>query len=117
MTPKKRNLTFKRRLRVRNRLKRCANARPRFSVFRSNKNIYAQIIDDEKGVTLVAASSVEKSFGGGNNITIAAKVGTEIANRAKKSKITEVVFDRGAYLFHGKVKALANAARAGGLNF
>ena len=93
--------------------------RPRLSVFRSNANISAQIIDDEKGVTLVSASSLEKELkikNGGN--TEAAKiVGAEIAKRAKKAKISKVVFDRGGYLYHGRVKALADSARQNGLEF
>ena len=93
--------------------------RPRLNVFRSNANITAQIIDDEKGVTLVSASTLEKELkitNGGN--TEAAKIiGAEIAKRAKKAKITKVVFDRGGYLYHGRVKALADAARENGLEF
>lgn len=87
---------------------------PRLNVYRSNKNIYAQIIDDENGVTLASASSMEMK---GNNTEIAAKVGAVIAKEAKKAKITKVVFDRGGYLYHGRVKALADAARENGLEF
>lgn len=95
------------------------SARPRLNVFRSNANITAQIIDDEKGVTLVSASSLEKELKlkNGGNVEAAKIVGAEIAKRAKKAKITEVVFDRGGYLYHGRVKALAEAARENGLEF
>ena len=93
--------------------------KPRLSVFRSNANISAQIIDDEKGVTLVSASTLEKELkiGNGGNIEAAKVIGAEIAKRAKKAKIKEVVFDRGGYLYHGRVKALAEAARENGLEF
>ena len=93
--------------------------RPRLNVFRSNANITAQIIDDEKGVTLVSASTLEKdlNIANGGNIEAVKKIGAEIANRAKKAKITKVVFDRGGYLYHGRVKALAEAARENGLEF
>lgn len=87
---------------------------PRLNVYRSNKNIYAQIIDDENGVTLASASSMKMK---GNNTEIAAKVGEAVAKEAKKAKITKVVFDRGGYLYHGRVKALADAARENGLEF
>ena len=94
-------------------------ARPRLSVFRSNANITAQIIDDEKGVTLVSASTLEKELNitNGGNVEAAKIIGAEIAKRAKKAKIKEVVFDRGGYLYHGHVKALAEAARENGLEF
>ena len=93
--------------------------RPRLCVFRSNANIEAQIIDDVKGVTLVSASSLEKELNlkNGGNVEAAKVVGAEIAKRAKKAKINTVVFDRGGYLYHGRVKALAEAARDGGLEF
>ena len=93
--------------------------RPRLCVFRSNANIEAQIIDDVKGVTLVSASSLEKELNlkNGGNVEAAKVIGTEIAKRAKKAKINTVVFDRGGYLYHGRVKALAEAARDGGLEF
>ena len=93
--------------------------KPRLCVFRSNANIEAQIIDDVKGVTLVSASSIEKELNlkNGGNIEAAKVVGAEIAKRAKKAKIKAVVFDRGGYLYHGRVKALAEAARDGGLEF
>ena len=92
--------------------------RPRLNVFRSGTNIYAQIIDDTKGVTLVSASSLEKGFvGPGSNCEAAKKEGEAIAQRAKDKGIEAVVFDRGGYLYHGRVKALAEGAREGGLQF
>lgn len=92
--------------------------RPRLNVFRSNANIYAQIIDDINGVTLVSASTLEKSFeGAAGNAEAAKKIGQMIAERAKEKGITEVVFDRGGYVFHGRVAALAEGAREGGLAF
>jgi len=93
--------------------------KPRLNVFRSNANISAQIIDDEKGVTLVSASTLEKELKitNGGNVEAAKAIGAEIAKRAKKAKIKEVVFDRGGYLYHGRVKALAEAARENGLEF
>ena len=93
--------------------------RPRLSVFRSNANISAQIIDDEKGITLVSASSLEKELKltNGGNVEAAKIIGAEIAKRANKANIKEVVFDRGGYLYHGRVKALAEAARENGLEF
>ncbi|MDE6840076.1 MAG: 50S ribosomal protein L18 [Oscillospiraceae bacterium] len=92
--------------------------RPRLNVFRSGTNIYAQIIDDTKGVTLVSASSLEKGFEGpGSNCEAAKKVGEAIAQRARDKGIETVVFDRGGYLYHGRVKALAEGAREGGLQF
>ena len=91
---------------------------PRLDVFRSTTNIYAQIIDDVKGVTLAAASSLDKDFNGnGGNKDAARKVGELIAKRAAEKGITEVVFDRGGYIFHGRVKELAEGAREGGLKF
>ena len=90
-------------------------ARPRMTVFRSNKQIYVQLIDDQAGKTLVAASS--KGLEEGNKIEIAAKVGEAVAQKAIAAGITEVVFDRNGYLFHGRVKSLADAARNGGLKF
>ena len=93
-------------------------ARPRLNVFRSLNHIYAQIIDDVNGNTLVAASSVEKDFGAtGGNCEAAKKVGLVLAERAKAKGIEEVVFDRGGYVYHGRVAALAEGAREGGLNF
>lgn len=92
--------------------------RPRLDVFRSAKNIYVQVIDDVAGVTLCAAGSNEKDFGVyGGNSEAAKKVGSLIAERAKAKGIEEVVFDRGGYIYHGRVKALADAAREGGLKF
>ena len=92
--------------------------RPRLNVFRSNANIYAQIIDDVNGVTLVAANTLEKEFEGATgNCEAAKKVGTVLAERAKAKGIEEVVFDRGGYVYHGRVAALAEGAREGGLKF
>ena len=115
----KRNLFLKRRLRVRNKLRKVNAGRVRLSVHRSNKNISVQLIDDVRGVTLASASSLEKDLGivGKNNVEAAAKVGTAIAERAKKAGVEDCYFDRGGFLFHGKVKALADAAREGGLKF
>ena len=92
---------------------------PRLNVFRSNKNIFAQIIDDDACVTLVSASSIDKELKleNGGNVEAAAKVGELLAKRAKKAKITKVTFDRGGYLYHGRVQALAEAARENGLEF
>ena len=92
---------------------------PRLCVFRSNKEIYAQIIDDESRTTLVSASSLEKELNvkNGSNVEAAKVVGKALAEKAKKAKITKVVFDRGGYLYHGRVKALAEAARENGLEF
>ena len=119
MAKSKRDLFVKRRLRVRNKLKKMAGDRLRMSVHRSSKNISVQIIDDRAGVTLAAASSLEPGLGvvGKNNCEAAAKVGTAIAERAKAKEIESVFFDRGGFIFHGKVKALADAAREGGLKF
>ena len=89
---------------------------PRVCVFRSNTNIYAQIINDEEGITLVSASSLEFK-GNGSNVEAAKLVGENLAKKAKKAGITKVVFDRGGYLYHGRVKALADALREGGLEF
>ena len=119
MANSKRDLFLKRRLRVRNKLRKMANGRPRLSVHRSNKNISVQLIDDVNGVTLASASTLEKDLGvvGKNNVEAAAKIGAAIAERAKKAKVSECYFDRGGFLFHGSVKALADAAREGGLKF
>ncbi len=119
MALSKRELFQKRRLRVRNKLRKMADGRPRLSVHRSNKNISVQLIDDANGVTLASASSLEKGLGvvGKNNVEAAAKVGSAIAERAKKAGVEDCYFDRGGYLFHGGVKALADAAREGGLKF
>ena len=89
---------------------------PRLDVFRSNMHIYAQIIDDEQGVTLVSASTMDKDFNGnGGNVEAAAEIGKKVAAKALEKGITEVVFDRGGYVYHGRVKALADGAREGGL--
>ena len=117
MANTKRQLFIKRRLRVRNKLRKVNAGRPRLSVHRSNKNISVQLIDDVNGVTVASASSLEKDLGvvGKNNVEAAAKIGAAIAERAKKAGVTEAYFDRGGFLFHGKVKALAEAAREAGL--
>ena len=113
------NMRKKRQLRVRNKLKKSADGRLRLSVYKSLKNIYAQIIDDASGNTLASASTLEKSLGlvGKNNIQAAKVVGTEIGKRAVKVGVQEVYFDRGSFIFHGKVKALADSAREAGLKF
>lgn len=117
MANSKRTLFLKRRLRVRNKLRKVNAGRPRLSVHRSNKNISVQLIDDVNGVTIAAASSLEKDLGivGKNNIEAATKVGAVIAERALKAGVSSAYFDRGGFLFHGKVKALADAAREAGL--
>ena len=116
-----RNLFEKRKLRVRKRLRAVASGRPRLAVFRSNKQIYAQLIDDARGVTIASASSLEKDLRselkGGGDKAAATRIGALMAERAIAAGVTEVVFDRGGYLFHGRVKALADAAREGGLSF
>jgi large subunit ribosomal protein L18 len=92
--------------------------RPRLSIYRSNKYIYAQVVDDIGGTTLAAASSQEADLRGERlNVETAAKVGTKVADRAKEAGVTSVVFDRGGYKYHGRLKALADAAREGGLEF
>ena len=114
-------LQRRRKERVRSRLRRRNRGRVRLSVFRSSKHIYAQVIDDERGATMAAASSLDKSLRGdlktGADKDAAAAVGKLIAERATAAGIKEVVFDRGGYLYHGRVKALADAARDGGLVF
>jgi len=121
MSSKTKALFLRRRQRVRANLRRTANGRPRLSVFRSSKHIYAQIIDDSLGRTLAAASSIDgglrETLGKGTDKAAANAVGKLIAERARAAGIARVVFDRGAYLFHGRVKALADAAREGGLDF
>ena len=102
--------------RVRNKISGTSEC-PRLNVFRSNNQIFAQIIDDEKQTTLVSSSSVELKIKNGGNIEGAKEVGKDIALKAKKVKINKVVFDRGGYLYHGRVKALAEAARENGLEF
>ena len=113
--------TRRRAERIRRTLKKVANGRPRLSVFRSSKHIFAQVIDDANGHTLAAASTLDKDLKGkvknGGNIDAATQVGKLVAERASKAGVKEVVFDRGAYLYHGRVKALADAAREGGLEF
>lgn len=106
----------RRKFRTRNKIKRVAKGKPRLSVFRSLKHIYAQIIDDEKGVTLVASSSLQLKLKG-RKTDVAREVGKDLAKRALEKGITEVVFDRGPYKYHGRVKALAEGAREGGLKF
>ncbi|RYZ13604.1 MAG: 50S ribosomal protein L18 [Alphaproteobacteria bacterium] len=103
--------------RVRTKLRKVADGKARLSVTRSTKHISVQLIDDAKGVTVAAASSLEKDFKGGTKSEDASVVGKLIADRAKKAGVTDVVFDRGGYIFHGRVKALAEAAREGGLKF
>ena len=118
---KSNNSTDRRKARVRRAILANAGGRLRLSVFRSSKQIYAQVIDDEKGVTVAAASSLEKALSEGlktgANVDAARKIGKEIAARAKKAGVAKVVFDRGAYMYHGRVKALAEGAREGGLEF
>ena len=116
-----RDLFMRRQRRVRSSLKKASGGRPRLSVFRSNQHIYAQIIDDRRGMTLASASSLEKAMRdelkAGSDRQAAARIGALVAERAVAAGITDVVFDRGGYLFHGRVKALADAAREGGLSF
>jgi large subunit ribosomal protein L18 len=109
----------RRALRNRSKLrKKVSNGRPRLSVFRSSKHIYAQLIDDKQGVTLAAASTAESDKKkSGANVEAASEVGKRLAERATKAGIKDVVFDRGGFIFHGRIKALADAAREGGLNF
>lgn len=111
----------RRKARVRRSLRAAANGRPRLSVFRSSKQIYAQIIDDVKGVTLASASTLEKDVRGGlktgADVEAAKVIGKLVAERAVAAGVKDVVFDRGSYIYHGRVAALADAAREGGLNF
>ncbi|MFK7792498.1 MAG: 50S ribosomal protein L18 [Devosiaceae bacterium] len=111
----------RRRARVRRQVRKVANGRPRLSVYRSGRHIYAQVIDDLAGNTVAAASSLEKDMRGslktGADTNAAAEVGKLVASRAKEAGIESVVFDRGSYRYHGRVKALADAAREGGLIF
>ena len=115
------NSNERRQARVRRAVKAGAKGRPRLSVFRSSKHIYAQIIDDLKGGTVVAASSMEKTLREagktGANVDAAKAVGTMVAKRAVEKGVKDVVFDRGGYRYHGRIKALGDAAREGGLNF
>ena len=116
MALKPRDTAKRRAERNRIRLRSLANGRPRLSVFRSSKNIYAQVIDDARGVTLAAASTLEGKDKGADK-DAAARVGALVAQRAIEKGVKDVVFDRGGYLYHGRVKALADAAREAGLNF
>jgi large subunit ribosomal protein L18 len=113
--------TLRRTAKVRRNVRRAAGNRARLSVFRSSKHIYAQVIDDVKGETLASASSLEKDMRGsmktGANVEAAKAVGKRLAERAAAKGVKDVVFDRGGYLYHGRVKALADAAREAGLNF
>jgi large subunit ribosomal protein L18 len=121
MTSRAKSLFARRQTRTRHKLSRTARGRLRLSVFRSSKHIYAQVIDDAAGRTLAAASSLDKELRAnlktGADRAAATAVGKLIAERAKAAGVTTVVFDRGGYLFHGRVKALADAAREGGLDF
>ncbi|NBQ82631.1 MAG: 50S ribosomal protein L18 [Alphaproteobacteria bacterium] len=114
-------LFIRRRRRNRTALAKSSAGKLRLSVHRSSKNIYAQVIDDEKGMTLVSASTLDKDVRGkvksGGNIEAAAMIGTLVAERAQKEGISSVVFDRGGYIYHGRVRALADAARDAGLKF
>jgi large subunit ribosomal protein L18 len=118
---KLRDRTARRTASVRRKVRLAAHGRARLSVFRSSKHIYAQVIDDDKGETLAAASSLEKALREaqktGADIASAKAVGKLIAERAKEKGVTQVVFDRGGYIYHGRIKALADAAREGGLTF
>jgi len=119
MSTKSTQLAQRRRLRARTKLRKVSKLRPRLSVFRSDRHIYAQVIDDSQGRTLAQASTKDKEFSGakGYNVAAASEVGKMIAARAKAAGVEDVVFDRGSYIYHGRVKALAEAAREGGLNF
>jgi large subunit ribosomal protein L18 len=114
-----RDINKRRAQRTRTRLKSLSTGRPRLSVFRSSKNIYAQVIDDAQGVTLAAASSLEGAKDGakGSDKDAAERVGKLVAERAIEKGVKDVVFDRGGHIFHGRIKALADAAREAGLNF
>ncbi len=113
----KKAMRLKRHVRVRGKISGTPE-RPRLNVFRSNANIYAQIIDDVNGVTLVSANTLEKEFeGAAGNCEAAKKIGTVLAERAKAKGIEQVVFDRGGYVYHGRIAALAEGAREGGLKF
>ncbi|GEP24299.1 MAG: 50S ribosomal protein L18 [Lentilactobacillus diolivorans] len=114
--PDKNKSRKRRHNRVRNKISGTAEC-PRLNVFRSNKNIYAQIIDDVEGVTLVSASTLDSAISSSNKTEQAASVGKLVAQRANEKKIKKVVFDRGGYLYHGRVQALADAARENGLEF
>ena len=118
---KQNDVTARRKARVRRAIKAVANGRPRLSVHRTGPQIYAQVIDDVKGVTLASASSLDKDLRkdikSGANVEAAGQIGKILAERAVKAGVTDVVFDRGSYLYHGRVKALADAAREAGLSF
>ena len=117
----KKGAEARRKARVRRAIRKAANGRPRLSVFRSSKQIYAQVIDDAEGKTLVAASTMEKDLKGslktGADVEAAKAVGKLVAERASAAGVKQVIFDRSGYLYHGRVKALADAAREGGLEF
>ncbi len=117
MATSKKELFKRRKSRTRHQLKTVSTGRPRLSVFRSNKNISVQVIDDSKGVTLASASTLEKDLGidKGYNMAAAEKIGVAIAERALKAGIDKCYFDRGGYMYHGRVKALADSARTNGL--
>jgi len=126
MTQKRKSSSVRRKLGTRRKLKNVninqnpnRDVRPRLSIHRTNKQIYAQVIDDVKGVTIASASSVDKDAGlkNGGNKDAATKVGKMVAERAKKAGVKAVQFDRGSFLYHGRVKALADGAREGGLEF
>jgi large subunit ribosomal protein L18 len=111
----------RRKARVRRAIRAAANGRPRLSVYRSSKQIYAQVIDDERGHTVASASTLEKDMRGklktGATVDAASEIGKLLAERAKAAGVTKVIFDRSGYIYHGRVKALAEAAREGGLEF
>ncbi len=119
MTINSSQLALRRRTRARAKLRQVSKLRPRLSVFRSGRHIYVQVIDDTVGRTIAHASTKDKAFKGGksSNVDAATEVGQLVAERAKAAGVSDVVFDRGSYIFHGRVKALAEAAREGGLNF
>lgn len=121
MNNKSKTTAQRRALRVRRQLRKVNSGRPRLSIFRSSKHIYAQVIDDETGVTVAAASSLDKDIKGklktGADTAAAAEIGKLVAERAKEKGVTQVVFDRGPYIYHGRVKALADSARESGLEF
>ena len=123
MALSRQELFARRQRRARFKLRKVSGLRPRLSVFRSSKHIYAQVIDDSKGVTIACASTLDEEAkkglekGKGTDTTAAALVGKLVAERAKKAGIKDVVFDRGGYIYHGRVKALGDAARESGLNF
>ena len=119
MTITSAQLAKRRRIRTRNKIRKVSKLRPRLSVFRSGRHIYAQVIDDIAGSTVCQASTKDKDFKGSktSNIEAASLVGKLVAERSTAAGIKDVVFDRGSYIFHGRVKALADAAREGGLNF